>query len=1383
MASGETPEKRESEDLGRASAPRVISISELEVLASGTDSDARFAQDLLTNVTNWRQMPAGPEKDEYARKQQTTARGMLGRTIRELDEKSVSENLEKQNELLVNSPAHSPQAQSNAVNSNIVETKAVFLETADLRALREEDLALGRKGGPAEQFLGLLDNFRKILKPGKEQEAAVRRVKRMAISLLSGRLQDLQSKKVAEGTDSSDGANDSSAASRVAQTSYSRTAAEQEADKQFILDLKTKMRGDSALQKIPAQFYERRQSLADWAKELEGHVAKLSELHKPVDVTERQDQAVGLNAALNKSGSGKKAILHAETEIRKSLAMMSEKDVKDLVSSDRYKTLVSDLLYSAHLSAATRQSATILLTPGWQRSPESVRQLVSIAIKDNSFELLKSTCRYCTADARHALQQTPEVQEARKVFSMYGKHLNEVIQYGRESLTTQLGTAEGFAHGWFGLANKDEIKKFVDKASMEDRTKYLLGEKLVGKTNLDTDEKEAVSFYKEVDAALRAATNPVINSKQYDLLRNKLVGGEEIYAALRELHRDEYFGLVRSNDIKGMRRAVELLSLKDWNSLRETPGRFRELDLRLRQFLNPQEHSEIIGMLRAKVGDKSKDNLTFEESQKRGRVPIEIALLGSDPEKWNIVWTTDNENQLEKLEMLLQMSQLEISSYLKDKGNPRYLDTLVSAQLTGNVKLIAERTLKHALLIGKMEIDEMSKALLSNLSKAPLKEQLKNFESILSRPGVMSRLRSPQDSETKALRTAMDSLIAHFVEEMHKVDMALGIGSSSAANYSKTIFEGATIPIEMKLLLRDDYALSVADLLKLTTAERESLTSSANSGGNSILQQKVFSDQKQLSFIRELFTSGRKDLNEVDKLRAAIVGFNEDKGQMILRLSSMSQSDIQKLSQSYTSAYGSSLAEDLFRTVAGRQRMQVRDIFEKEFSSADNAAALQRACERFNSFCKQSRELLRQFPDDEQEFFEELAFAYASAREIENFSSRSTFSKLTASVPLREAIEMLSCVFFSSEDMTEGLAAKKSGKSPRPGSKSNNSKLAVVRAIMVDDFDHSLFADFGGQANAKPGIFLVNQFIHNNIECMKLLEHASSDLDELRGKRFIQMVDVFQRRVNDFSVRVSFWQEVSRFFEGASSGKHFNNSISKSECLWLAEQVLCECAFPNNVKPGIGNDTNTLAIACNLLADNKPTSYVHLIASSVLEDCFLTCDGTIVKPSNFGAFTHDLDVIELKNRPCLADYSDLVGTAERPLRNFSGKIAQTVLANIYWQTHAASLPVLQDKSVVRLARSDEQNVQASLFTAGELSFHSTEFGHEMKLKVSGIDQTLYQFMDGAPNLIPSRNPSIDFDSLPDVYSQVLKPEHNKNEAHNSAKINLRGKSSEATRAL
>lgn len=1329
---------------------KLISIHDLKQLAESGGTDARFAQDLLANVVQWQKMPEGEDKDAYAKQQQITAMGMLGRAILELEPQEESQEQSqadqhqqqpqgKQQEKLPDKPADklaetSAEKPSSAVNPNIVETKAVFLETADLRALREEDLALGRKGGPAEHFLALLDNFRKILKPGQEQDAAVRRVKRMAISLLSGRLKELQNKKVTAG--------DTGAVHQY--------AAGSDEDKQFILALKEKVRGETHQHKIPAQFYERRQTVQEWAKELESHVEKLNELNRSADVTEHQEQPVGLNAAMSRANSKKKAVLHSETEIRKALAMMPEREIKDLQSKDEYKQIVNDLLYSANISSATRQAAQIFLTPGWQKSPESVRQLAAIALKDNSFELLKSTCRYCTAEVRQGFRQTAEAAEAHRVFSMYGKHLNEVLQYGQESLTTQLGTAEGFAYGWFGLANKEEIKKFVDKASSEDRHRYLLGEKLAERANLDAEEKQAVSFYKEVDAALRAATNPVINSKQYDLLRNKLVGGEEIYAALRELHKDEYFGLVRSNDMKGMRRAVELLSLKDWTSLRDNPGRFADLDMRLRKFLNKQEHHEIMGMLRAKVGEKDKDNLTFEESQKRGRVPIEISLLGSDPEKWNFVWTTQNTNQFEKLQTILQMSQLELNSYLKDKGNPKYLDTLVDAQLDGDCKLIAERTLKLALQTGKLELDEISSALISRLAGEPMSEQMKKFELILTRPGVMARLRSPQDAETKSLRAALDLMVKEFVEAMKRLDLNVGkVNSLTPAEYSKRIFESGALPIDLRLLLSDECSLSLSELMKLTPEERKILTAEPRAGGNAFLQKKVFTTDEQQKFAVHLFSSSRKEPSEIDRMRAAIIGFSEDKGKLILRLSSMSPSELTKTTKAYHEEYNSSLAHDFFVAAVGRHRAQVQEIFAQDLPGTMVPAGALKASAALREFCKSQRTVLAELPDEEQELFEELAFNYALCREINSLSVKSGFSSLTAVVSLREAITLLSTSLAGQTNLT-GAA----GRSPRPSVPAKNTKLSLVKSIMGEDFDHSLFADVAVKRPIQLDLLALNESISCNLLCLKIQEHACKHLDEGKGKRFLQMMDVLQKRIANTPARLSFWKEFRLLFLGDETTRASSSAVNASDQLWLAEQVLCDCAFPNNVKPGIGNDTNTLAIACNLLCDNKPATYVSLITKSAIDDHFETTDGTVVIPSDYGSCCDDLDVIELRARACSSDYSDLVGTSDRPLRNLAGKIAQTVLANIYWKRHAVSIPVIEENGVWRLSRDDEQ-YPATQFNAGEISFMSTESGHELHILRGSEKKILHEYMnERTPVLVPSRSPRIEPDFLPDIYNQV-----------------------------
>jgi hypothetical protein len=1354
--------------------PKSISLDELKELANSAGADARFAKDLLANITVWQQMPDGSQKDEYAKRQHMTAMGVLGCTIKELDS-ALRNQMESSSKEHVHGESQDSSAKSVApgpapvksdmVNSNIVETKAVFLETADLRALREEDLAQGKKGGPAEQFLGLLDNFRKILKPGKEQEAAVRRVKRMALSLLSVRLQELQTKRGTTG--------DAKEAGQSTSTSDS--------DLQFILELKQKSRGESAQHKAPAQFYERRQSLAEWVKELSEHVSKLNDIHKPVDVNEKHEQPVGLNAALNRGASNIKAILHTETEIRKALAMMPEKEIRDLLSGEQYKPLVNDLLYNVNISSATRQAAAVLLSPGWQKSSESVRQLAIIAIKDNSFELLKSTCRYCSPEVRNGFRQTAEAAQAQKTFSIYGKHLNEVLLYGRESLTTQLGTAEGFAYGWFGLANKEEIKKFVDKASPEDRSRYLLGEKLSNKKNLDTEEKVAVSFYKEVDAALRAATNPVIDSKQYDLLRNKLIGGEDIYSALRELHKDEYFGLMRSNDMKGMRRAIELLSLRDWNNMRENPLRFADLSERLKKFLNSQEHREIIGMLKAKIGTKG-DGLTYEESQKRGRVPFEIAILAADPESWNAVWNTQNTNQYEKLQSILQMSQLEVNSYLKDRGTPRYLDTLVEAQLTDDAKLVAERTLRHALQTGKMETDEISKTLLSRLSGESLKEQLQCFESILARPGVMSRLRTPQDAETSKIRACLDQIVRDFVEATRRLDFNVGkIGRATPEDYSRKIFETGTIPIDLKILLKPGSSLSLHELYRLSADEKAALIEDKNAGGNLPLQEAVFKSQEQKEFVRFLFNTGKKEPTDSERIRAAVLGLAEDKGKLLLRLSAMNQNELRRTAKIYKEEFNASLPHDLLVGAAGRQRLQARELWNEELSLNLIPKGVHKALDALSEFCKQQRAEISELAQSEQEFFEELCFNYALCREIETISASSGISIST--VPVREAILLLARALHAPSS-----GSQNAGRSAITGPPKKNIKLTLVKSIMGGDFDHSHFTEAceGSGVISSPAL---QEVIASNFACLRIAQRALEIFEPAKSKRLLQMLDVLQKRITDMHARAAFLREfepllcdedsLSALNKTNASVKPLSRLVSKADKFWLAEQILCESAFPNNVKPGISNDTNTVTIACNLLCDNKPSSFVHLLAEAAIYDRIETTDGTIIRPSEFGAFVDDLDIVELRNKPCLDDYSDLVGTVERPVRNLAGKILQTVLSNVYWKRHAISIAIIEEKGAVRLAGAEDVDVQATQFGKGEVRFVSTEFGHELRILRDGRYVVLHEHMnERTPVLVPSRNPRIEPDYLPDIYNQVVL-----NQGGEPEKVEMHSGNSEATSAF
>ena len=515
------------------------------------------------------------------------------------------------------------------------------------------------------------------------------------------------------------------------------------------------------------------------------------------------------------------------------------------------------------------------------------------------------------------------------------------------------------------------------------------------------------------------------------------------------------------------------------------------------------------------------------------------------------------------------------------------------------------------------------------------------------------------------------------------------------------------------------------------------------------MQRKLFRTLEQREFACRLLESGQKETTDIDRMRAAIVGLSEDKGRVILRLSSMRPAELEKTVKAYDDQY-ESLVIDLFVAAVGRQRTQVQEIFEKESNHLLPKGALA-ACRALSTVCKEQRAALSERSDEEQEFIEELAFNYALCREINERSAKSGLSSLTAVVPLKEAINLLA-LSLSAQSWSEPKSDVQ-GKSPRSAAgKSVN--LTLLKAIMARDFDHSLFADTGERRKGSIDLHSLNETIACNLKCLRILEYALTAFDEKRGNRFLQMMDVLQKRIANIPARYSFWQEFEALLI-ADAKSASSSGVNDSDRLWLAEQVLCECAFPNNVKAGIGNETNTVTIACNLLCDNKPATFVRLIARSAVRDQFETTDGTVIKPGEYGAFLDDMDIIELRHRKCSVDYSDLVGTTDRPLRNLAGKIAQTVLSNIYWKRNAISIPVVDDNGIFRLAVPEEEHVQARLFNVGEVSFVSTEFGHQLHVVSDGQKKVLHEYMnERTPVLVPSRSPRIDPDFLPDIYNQV-----------------------------
>lgn len=159
----------------------------------------------------------------------------------------------------------------------------------------------------------------------------------------------------------------------------------------------------------------------------------------------------------------------------------------------------------------------------------------------------------------------------------------------------------------------------------------------------------------------------------------------------------------------------------------------------------------------------SETDSSFDRIKEAARYTIELGLSNDQADTWVSAWSKTNHDQLSKLILLLALEAHSVALYKFDKNRPRFMDALVASSLDGEYKLVAERLLKRAAHTGKIEADEIDQLILCKLNGGQLSELLSNLNTVLARSGVMSRLKHPQDEETQAIRSIIDSVLEKLI--------------------------------------------------------------------------------------------------------------------------------------------------------------------------------------------------------------------------------------------------------------------------------------------------------------------------------------------------------------------------------------------------------------------------------------------------------------------------------------------------------------------------------------------------------------------------------------------------------------------------------------------
>ncbi|MBX9951129.1 MAG: hypothetical protein K2Y39_18305 [Candidatus Obscuribacterales bacterium] len=664
------------------------------------------------------------------------------------------------------------------------------------------------------------------------------------------------------------------------------------------------------IQEIEALF-ERRKDVTDWAGDLQNDLIRLKEL-------KQKNNLIGATQIAEQMGNRDPQVANVERAMRQTVAMMPALAIAELRTehADIYRRLTTDTFVGKETKIALK---IMLEDPSWSKNPGAVTEMVRAAVDHNNFDLFKDAMRLSSPEARQIFALSKEAQEVRQKYSLQAEVVSDLIARGSQSLLTGLHQNTSW-YGWLG-ANKEEVARLVEFANPDDRAAFTKGEALAKLKNPTADQKELIDYFRTIDTALKEAT--LYDKTQYDLLKRKMTGTPEIYSDLRRLHGDGFFGNFQKNDLSGMKKVVEKLSEENWKSLRENPSHLDKLDDDLKDFLDDGERNQIMGMLREKVGDKSKDNLTYAQSREKGKRSVEEFFREEiSPDSWNPF--SEKNCRLAKLDRILQLSPAEKEAYRKDQTS---IDKLISSQFRGDELIVARRALQHALK-GKENTDPINDALLANLHQSSNAERARKLELALSSMSPET-LHPAKSVEATELRKSFEEIIKHFCDETGRGPRydqdGQQISEGQYEEYIEKTFETGRIPLDLKASLWKESKISLEDLTNLSSNDAQKLLAKSSEAQN--LQNAIFKSKEQAELAREvLLLKNGKDITPAMRVRASVVGFDEPLSKVLDALEDLKPKARKNLEQEYLK-YHSTLNADLLHISSGAERRRLLEIY------------------------------------------------------------------------------------------------------------------------------------------------------------------------------------------------------------------------------------------------------------------------------------------------------------------------------------------------------------------------------------------------------------------------------------------------------------------------
>ncbi|MBS1953410.1 MAG: hypothetical protein JST89_04440 [Cyanobacteria bacterium SZAS-4] len=600
--------------------------------------------------------------------------------------------------------------------------------------------------------------------------------------------------------------------------------------------------------------------------------------------------------------------VRAEKEIRDSINTLTADQLKAVEAKykqDYGRDLMDDLQKNPNLSDESKQALQIYFKGNDHRTDEDTLKLANMAIEKHRPDLFDEAFRDASQSARDKFTNDGGMKKIDDAFDGGDRQIaKDYLTRGCVSIAT---IVDGDTH-WYHT-NKDDITRAVTNASEKDRADFKRGEELSEKHIQPTtpEDQRALDFYKNVNDKLKDAGN----DRETDKWKAQLRNNESLITSLLDSHDDGgWFGIGSGTNKNKEMSAVENLSQKDWQYLREHPEEVAKIETALGHF-DDSHKEQVMQMLHDKLNAPD-----YAASQKVGNRSLQDRLKDNGDDTGN------------RVDALAGMTAAERQQYANNTNGFR-------DQINSQLKSDEEKVLAQHIAATTGDISPTDRVLMDGLKNGDPNQVFRDIESAFKAdPTLKDRINNPQTDDDRKLSQWFHNATHAAVDKAGLGDQYVGEGQTIPGEYATfedAIYKNGHLPLEQQLRLTDDKQAKVDLILHASDADKARLLQENPDAATKAFQDAVLGEDKDR---REILTYALKQkdseghtgyLTPADQFRLySLDGGNCDNLKSML--SGMTPDQRQDLANEYFTKYHSLITADTIAKIPGDQQWRFREL-------------------------------------------------------------------------------------------------------------------------------------------------------------------------------------------------------------------------------------------------------------------------------------------------------------------------------------------------------------------------------------------------------------------------------------------------------------------------